>query len=102
MRCNFGELYLGCNISLVYCIFGALHILVLCICTFGMLCIGIFGGASLVQLLLCNASFGVLFLGLGCSMFLVLLLWCYALSAISRRLATTVAHLLYVMATSFF
>ena len=39
--------------------------------------------------------FGALFLGLGCNIFLVLRLWCYALSAISCRLATTVAHLLY-------
>ena len=39
--------------------------------------------------------FGALFLGLGCNIFLVLRLWCYALSAISRRLATAVAHLLY-------
>ena len=41
----FCVLYLRCVASLV-----------LCICTFGMLCIGIFGGASLVRLLLCNAS----------------------------------------------
>ena len=39
--------------------------------------------------------FGALFLGLGCNIFLVVRLWCYALSAISRRLATAVAHLLY-------
>ena len=39
--------------------------------------------------------FGALFLGLGCNIFLVLRLWCYALSAISRRLPTAVAHLLY-------
>ena len=116
--------------------------LVLCICTFGMLCIGIFGvlnrwcAATLVNYILvaiflwCNVSsvrcifgvmymhfwyamhrqlcwclvgvitivqciFGALFLGLGCNIFLVLRLWCYALSAISRRLATAVAHLLY-------
>ena len=40
--------------------------------------------------------FGALFLGLRCNIFLVLRLWCYALSAISRRLATAVAHLLYL------
>ena len=40
--------------------------------------------------------FGALFLGLGCNIFLVLRLWCYALSAISRRLATAVAHLFYI------
>ena len=38
--------------------------------------------------------FGALFLGIGCNIFLVLHLWCYALSAISRWLATAVAHLL--------
>ena len=37
----------------------------------------------------------MLFLGLGCNIFLGLRLSCYALSAISRRLATAVAHLLY-------
>ena len=42
-----------------------------------------------------HCIFGALFLGLGCNIFLVLRLWCYALSAISRRLATAVAHLLY-------
>ena len=125
----------------------ALHLLcvaslVLCICTFGMLCIGIFGvlnrwcAATLVNYILvaiflwCTVSsvryifgvmymhvwyamhrhlwwcligeitivqciFGALFRGLGCNTFLVLRLWCYALSAISRRLATAVAHLLY-------
>ena len=44
--------------------------------------------------------FGALFLGLGCNIFLVLCLWCYALSAISRRLATSVAHLLYVITSN--
>ena len=71
MRCIYGVLHIGCNIFLAHCIFGALYLwcylfsllvcyalasLVLCICTFGMLCIGIFGGASLVRLLVCNAS----------------------------------------------
>ena len=37
----------------------------------------------------------MLFLGLGCNIFLGLRLSCYALSAISRRLATAVAHQLY-------
>ena len=37
----------------------------------------------------------MLFLGLGCNIFLGLRLLCYALSAISRRLATAVAHQLY-------
>ena len=48
------------------------------------------GAITIVQCI-----FGALFLGLGCNIFLVLRLWCYALSAISRRLATAVAHLLY-------
>ena len=56
----FGVLYLRCVASLV-----------LCICTFGMLCIGIFGGASLVRLLLCNASLVHCFLVLGAIYF-----WC--------------------------
>merc|ERR1712110_478873 len=57
VRCHFCDLYIYCNISLMHCIFGALHLwcylcsllvcyalasLVLCICTFCMLCIGIF------------------------------------------------------------
>ena len=50
------------------------------------------GAITIVQCI-----FGALFLGLGCNIFLVLHLWCYALSAILRRLATAVAHLLYVM-----
>ena len=44
----------------------------------------------------------IVVLQLWCDVTFVLRLWCYALSAISRRLATAVAHLLYVMATSFF
>ena len=45
--------------------------------------------------------FGALFLGIGCSIFLVLRLWCYALLAPSRRLATALAHLLYIYFTQF-
>ena len=33
----------------------------------------------------------------GCNIFLMLHLWCHALSATSRRLATAVAHLLYIV-----
>ena len=145
--CSFGVMSLLWFIYLLQYFFDALHLrciasLVLCICTFGMLCIGIFGvhnrwcAATLVNYILvaiflwCNVSslhcifgvmymhfwyamhrqlcwclvgvitivqciFGALFLGLGCNIFLVLRLWCYALSAILRRLATAVAHLLY-------
>ena len=39
----------------------------------------------------------IFILGIGCNIFLVLRLWCYALSAISRRLASAVAHLLYII-----
>ena len=51
----------------------------------------LFGVITIVQCI-----FGALFLGIGCNIFLVLHLWCYALSAISRWLATAVAHLLYM------
>ena len=100
VRCNFGELYLGCNIYLVYCIFGALHLwcyvyksayMQFWYALHRQLWWCLFGVITIVQCI-----FGALFLGLGCNIFLVLRLWCYALSAISRRLATAVAHLLYV------
>ena len=94
-RCNFGELYLGYNISSVRCIFGVMYMY---ICTFGMLsnknkrhlwwCL--VGAITIGQCI-----FGALFLCLGCSIFLVLRLWYYGLSTTSRRLATAVAHLLY-------
>ena len=86
VRCSFGELYLGCNISLVYCILGVMHFWYAMHRHLWWWLIG-------ARLLLC--IFGALFLGLGCNIFLVLRLWCYALSAISRRLVTAVAHLLY-------
>ena len=66
----FGVLYLRCVASLV-----------LCICTFGMLCIGIFGGASLVRLLLCNASLVHCFLVLGAIYF-----WCCVFGAMHCQL----------------
>ena len=66
----FGVLYLRCVASLV-----------LCICTFGMLCIGIFGGASLVWLLLCNASLVHCFLVLGAIYF-----WCCIFGAMHCQL----------------
>ena len=66
----FGVLYLRCVPSLV-----------LCICTFGMLCIGIFGGASLVRFLLCNASLVHCFLVLGAIYF-----WCCIFGAMHCQL----------------
>ena len=66
----FGVMYLRCVASLV-----------LCICTFGMLCIGIFGGASLVRLLLCNASLVHCFLVLGAIYF-----WCCVFGAMHCQL----------------
>ena len=84
VRCIFVVLQLWCDVTFVISIFiaifhkyaifhffGVLFLwcvasLVLCICTFGMLCIGIFGGASLVRLLLCNASLVHCFLGVIC------------------------------------
>ena len=69
----FGVLYLRCVASLV-----------LCICTFGMLCIGIFGGASLVRLLLCNASLVHCFLVLGAIYF-----WCCVFGAMHCQLHRT-------------
>ena len=36
-------IFFWCNVSSVHCIFGVMYI-----CTFGILCIGNFGGASLV------------------------------------------------------
>ena len=69
----FGVMYLWCVTSLV-------------LCTFGMLCIGIFGDASLVRFLSCNASLVHCFLVLG--------------AATSRSLATAVAHLLYTFERS--
>ena len=56
------------------CIFGV-------ICTFGMLCIGIIGGASLVRLLLCNASLVHCFLVLGAIYF-----WCCVFGAMHCQL----------------
>ena len=98
--CIFGELHLWWIIFWLQYFFGVMYLrciasLVLCICTFGMLCIGNFVGASLVWLLLCNASLVHCFLVLGAIYFWCCFFWCYALSAILRRLATAVAHLLY-------
>ena len=109
LLCCIGESYLYCNISLMHCIFGALHLW-----CYGyallVLCIVIFGGASLVRLLLCNASFSALFLGQGaiyfcCCVFGAMHCQLYragllVLLAILRDIATAtaVAHLLYVFA----
>ena len=83
-------IFLWCNVSSLHCIFGGMYIHFwyamhrqLCWCLVGVI--------TIVQCI-----FGALFLGLGCNIFLVLRLWYYALSAISRRLATAVEHLLYV------
>ena len=83
LRCIFGGMYLWWAAYMIWCIFGVLHLqcvafLVLFICTFGMLCIGIFVGA--IKIVQC--IFGALFLGW--NVFLVLRLWCYALSATLR------------------
>ena len=67
-------IFLWCNVSSVRCIFGV-------ICTFGMLCIGIFGGASLVRLLLCNASLVHCSLVLGAIFF-----WCCIFGAMHCQL----------------
>ena len=61
VSCIYDAMHLWCAAYWLQYFFGALHLrciasLVLCICTFGMLCRGIFGGASLVRLLVCNAS----------------------------------------------
>ena len=129
--CHFCDLYIYCNISLMHCIFGALHhwcyvfaplvcyalaslvciivgalqlwwilfwlqyfcdvMSVHCIfgvmytkvhiCNFGMLCIGNFGGASLVWLLLCNASLVHCSLVLGAIFF-----WCCIFGAMHCQL----------------
>ena len=85
------------NISLVYCIFSVLHpwccILYMHFwyAMHSHLWWCLVGAITIVQCI-----FGASFLGIGCNLFFVLRLWCYALSAISRRLATAVAHLLYV------
>ena len=79
--CNFGELYLGCNISLVYCIFGTLHLWCYMHFWYAMhrhhwWCL--VGAITIVQCI-----FGALFLGLGCNIFLVLRLWCYTVYIVS-------------------
>ena len=118
-----GMQHFWCASSLVWCIYAAMHLwwaayMMWCIYGvqyfFGVLhhwCVAswcyvymhfwyainrhlwwcLIGAITIVQCI-----FGALFFGLGCNIFLVLRLWCYALSAISRRLATAVAHLLYV------
>ena len=124
VRCHFCDIY--CNISLMHCIFGALHLwcyvfaLLVCyalaslvciivgalqlwwiiswlqyffgvmylrcvtslvLCTFGMLCIGIFG-ASLMLLLLCNASLVHCFLVLDHAIYF----WCCVFGAMHCQL----------------
>ena len=83
-------IFLWCNVSSVRYIFGVMHF------WYAMhrhlWCL--FDAITIVQCI-----FGTLFLGLGpCNIFLVLRFWCYALSAISLRLATAVAHLLNMLA----
>ena len=82
-------IFLWCNVSSLHCIFGVMY-MHFWYAMHRQLCWCLVGVITIVQCI-----FGALFLGLGCNIFLVLRLWCYALSAISRRLATAVAHLLY-------
>ena len=82
-------IFLWCNVSSVHCIFGVMY-MHFWYAMHRQLCWCLVGVITIVQCI-----FGALFLGLGCNIFLVLRLWCYALSAISRRLATAVVHLLY-------
>ena len=84
--CIFGELHLWWIIFWLQYFFGVMYLrciasLVLCICTFGMLCIGNFVGASLVWLLLCNASLVHCFLVLGAIYF-----WCCVFGAMHCQL----------------
>ena len=84
--CIFGELHLWWIIFWLQYFFGVMYLrciasLVLCICTFGMLCIGNFVGASLVWLLLCNASLVHCFLVLGAIIF-----WCCVFGAMHCQL----------------
>ena len=96
--CIFGELHLWWIIFWLQYFFGVMYLrciasLVLCICTFGMLCIGNFVGASLVWLLLCNASLVHCFLVLGaiyfCVASLVLCIVSYIAQACYRSGAST-------------
>ena len=84
-------IFLWCNVSSVRCIFGVMY-MHFWYAMHRHLWWCLVGAITIVQ-----CMFGALFLGLGCNMFLVVRLWCYALSAISRRLATAVAHLLYLI-----
>ena len=85
-------IYLWCNVSSVHCIFGVIYMHMHFWCAMHrQLWWCLVGVITIVQCI-----FGALFLGLGCNIFLVLRLWCYAFSAISRRLATAVAHLFYL------
>ena len=84
-------IFLWCNVSSLHCIFGVMY-MHFWYAMHRQLCWCLVGVITIVQCI-----FGALFLGLGCNIFLVLRLWCYALSAISRRLATAVAHLLYIL-----
>ena len=85
-------IFLWCNVSSLHCIFGVMY-MHFWYAMHRQLCWCLVGVITIVQCI-----FGALFLGLGCNIFLVLRLWCYALSAISRRLATAVAHLLNMLA----
>ena len=82
-------IFLWCNVSSLHCIFGVMY-MHFWYAMHRQLCWCLVGVITIVQCI-----FGALFLGLGCNIFLVLRLWYYAMSAISRRLATAVAHLLY-------
>ena len=83
-------IFLWCNVSSLHCIFGVMY-MHFWYAMHRQLCWCLVGVITIVQCI-----FGALFLGLGCNIFLVLRLWCYALSAISRRLATAVAHQFYI------
>ena len=82
-------IFLWCTVSSVRCIFGVMY-MHFWYAMHRHLWWCLVGAITIVQCI-----FGALFLGLGCNIFLVLRLRCYALSAISRRLAIAVAHLLY-------
>ena len=98
MRCIYGVLHIGCNIFLAHCIFGALHLW--CYVYALLVC---YAEASLVvprwcnsYCALCNASLVHCFLVLGAIYFWCCVFGAMHLSAISRRLATAVAHQLYL------
>ena len=88
-------IFLWCTASSVHCIFGVMymHFWYAMAAMHRHVWWCLVGAITIVQCIFC-----ALFLGLGCNIFLVLRFWCYALSAISLRLATAVAHLLNMLA----